>query len=102
VENAGWQLTLLIQNQGNVDDVLNRIFINGKLIDELGYNHGDTLPSKTMIATNLPDGGLSIPAGSQVNVYIWIGEESLSRGSQLTIELQKPNQLTLQRIIKLT
>mgnify|MGYP006987951462 CR=1 FL=1 len=101
VDNAGWQLALLVLNQGNGDGVLNRVYLNGDLVGELGYNHGDTLPNKTSIASSVPSDGLSIPANSHVTVYIWIGEDLYSRGTQITINLQKPNQLILQKTITL-
>ena len=101
IDDAGWQLVLLVLNQGNGDCVLDSVYLNGELVDDFGYNHGDTLSSKTSIATSIPSGGLSIPANSQKTVYIWIGENLYSRGTQLTIELQKPNQLILQKIITL-
>lgn len=101
VDNAGWQLVLLIENQGNTDNVLQRVYLNEQLIDELGYIHGDALPSGTTIATSIPSGGLTIPPNSLVTVYIWIGEALYSQGTQLTIELQKLNQLELRKTITL-
>ena len=101
VDEAGWQLVLLVQNQGNGEGKLDHVYLNGEQIEETGYNHGDTLPSKTSIATSIPSGGLIIPGNSQATVYIWIGMDRYSRGTQLTIELQKPNQLMLQKTITL-
>ena len=101
VDDAGWQLVLLVQNQGNGEGKLDRVYLNGDQVEATGYIHGDTLPSKTSIASSIPSGGLIIPGDSEATVYIWIGEARYSRGTQLTIELQKPNQLILQKTITL-
>ena len=101
VNNAGWQLVLLIENQGNRDNILQRVYLNDQLIDEVGYNHGDTLPNGTTIATSIPAGGLTVPPNSRVTAYIWIGEGLYSQGTQLTIELQKLKQLELRKTITL-
>jgi hypothetical protein len=99
IENAGWQLALLVENQGNRVDVFDKVYLNGELIEELGVIHGDRLSSRYAIGTSLPIGGLVMSPGSRFTVYIWIGDGLYTQGTELTIELQKPGQFELRKIL---
>jgi hypothetical protein len=101
VDNAGWQLALLVENEGNQEDVLDKVYLNGELIEEIGIIHGDLLSSRSAVGTSIPVGGLAISPGSRVTIYIWIGSDLYTQGTQLTIELLKPGQFELRKIIVL-
>lgn len=99
VDNASWQLALLVQNDGNVDYNLNMVYINGEAATEFGLIHGDVLSSRSVIGTSIPVDGLVISPGITETISVWIGSDRFSQGTKLIVELQKPNQLALQKTV---
>ena len=41
VDKAGWQIVLSIENFGKEEIVLDKIYVNGESIAEMGLIHGD-------------------------------------------------------------
>lgn len=101
IENAKWQIVLLIKNLGNQDYLLDKVYLNDKEITETGLMHGDKLDNDTIIGTSLSKDGDVIPPGASVNQYIWIGGGRFSEGTQIKIDLNTLNQLQLSKIITL-
>jgi hypothetical protein len=101
VDNAGWQLALHVENHGNRQYFIDKVYINGMLIEELGVIHGDSLSSNTTIGTSIPVNGLVLPPNRWMTVYIWVGSNLYTKGIRLTVELQEPGQLELREIIVL-
>ena len=100
--NAGWQIEIIVKNTGNVEAVVNRVYINGRLVDEMGLNPGDSLSSSTEMGTDIPPRGVAIPVGQSVQMHVWIGADLFSKNTQVIIELQKPNQYELMRYLVLS
>ena len=99
VDNAGWQLALHVENHGNREYFIDKVYINGMIIEELGVIHGDSLSSNATIGTSIPVNGLVLPPNNWMTVYVWIGSNLYAKGTRLTVELQEPSQLELREII---
>ena len=101
VGNAGWQVQIIVHNSGNVEAVVEKIYINERLVDEMGLSLGDSLSSSISTGTDIPRNGVTIPAGQSAQMHLWIGADLFGKGTQITIELQKPNQLELKKYLVL-
>ena len=99
VGNAGWQIEITVKNPGTVQGIVDKIFINGRLVDEIDLRPGDSLSSSTGMGTDIPRGGVAVPVGQSIQMYVWIGSDLYSIGAQVKIELQKPNQFELMRYL---
>ena len=101
IDNAEWQIALLVENQGNREVIVDKVYINGKLVEEMGLIHGELLSSSSVIGVSVPTDGLAIDPKSREVIYVWIGSDLFSSGTQMIIELQKPNQFDLKKTIVL-
>ena len=99
VDGAGWQIKLTVGNIGNQDLVLERIYVNDKLVSENGLIHGEKLSSTWVIGSSLPDIGAFIQPGRSETVYLWLGSELFRKGETLTIELQNQDQMDLKKTV---
>ena len=102
VVNAGWEIELIVRNRGNVENRVDRVYVDRIEVEEMGLSQGDILSSKTGLGTSLPDGGLVIAAGKSSSVYVWIGSEKFSPGAQVSFEVQRRNQIELKKYIVLS
>ena len=73
VVDARWRIALIVNNVGDSEAVVDKIFVNGKLVEEFGVCEGGSLSGKSVIATSVPVGGLRLPVGAKETVYLWIG-----------------------------
>ncbi len=101
VEGAGWQIVIMVENLGNVDALVDTIYVNKVPVAEKGLIHGGSLSSRLSIGTSIPLDGLVIPVGKSANIYLWIGNDKFSRGTSIEIEIQKVDSLELRKTITL-
>jgi len=102
VVDARWRIALIVNNVGDSEAVVDKIFVNGKLVEEFGVCEGGSLSSRASIATSVPVGGLRLPVGAKETVYLWIGGDVYSSGTVVNIELQRTGQVELRRTITLS
>ena len=102
VVDARWRIALIVNNVGDSEAVVDKIFVNGKLVEEFGVCEGGSLSGKSVIATSVPVGGLRLPVGAKETVYLWIGGDVYSSGTVVNIELQRTGQVELRRTITLS
>ena len=102
VVDARWRIALIVNNIGDSEVVVDKIFVNGKLVEEFGVCEGDSLSGKSSVATSIPEGGMRLPVGAKETVYLWIGGGAYSSGSVVNIELQRTGQMELLRTITLS
>jgi hypothetical protein len=102
VENARWQIAIMITSVGTESIELSYIFLNEKPADVYGLIHGDSLINGSLVGTSLPEGGLVLEAGESTNVYLWVGDKLLSSGTEIVIHFNDINSVALKRFVKLT
>ena len=102
VNEAKWQVAILLTNRGTRSIILSRVFVNGKQVDVYGLVHGDSLLDGNQVGTSISKEGLRVDPGKIYNVFIWIGNELMSSGSQIIIQFNDPNSITLMKSITLT
>ena len=100
VENAGWQIALLVNNAGTMEMMIDKIYVNNKLVEELGVTHGDSLSSASSIGISVPEGGYVVSPGVDT-IYIWVGSKTYNKGATLIIHLQQPDNLHLTKQVEL-
>lgn len=101
VIGAEFQVEILLSNRGRVSNTLSRVFVNQKEVDVYGLDHGDTLLD-AKVGTSISEEGLRVDLGKNYLVYIWIGNELMSSGSQIIIQFNDPNSITMMKSITLT
>ena len=101
VIGAEFQVEMLLSNRGTVSNKLSRVFVNQKEVDVYGLDHGDTLLG-AKVGTSISEEGLRVGPGKNNLVYIWIGYELMSSGSQIIIQFNDPNSITMMKSITLT
>lgn len=99
VENAGWKIALVVNNLGNREVLIDKVFVDSKLVDCMGVKDGDKLSNTYLIGTSIPLDGLAILPGDGATFYVWIGSTSFNKGTTITIELQKINQFNLRKAV---
>lgn len=99
VENAGWKIALIVNNLGNREVLIDKVFVDSKLVECMGVTDGDKLSNNYLIGTSIPSNGVTIPQGDGVTIFLWIGSNAFNKGTTITIELQKSNQLTLRKAV---
>jgi hypothetical protein len=102
VVDARWRVALIVNNVGDSEVIVDKIFVNGELVEEFGVCEGGSLSGKSSIATSIPEGGLRLPVGAKETVYLWIGGGAYSSGTVINIELQRTGQVELLRTITLS
>jgi len=101
VNGAEFQVEILLSNRGTASNILSRVFVNEKQVDIYGLVPGDTLLDEK-VGTNISKKGLRVDSGQNYVVYIWIGKKLFSSGSQIIIQFNDPNSITLMKSIILT
>ena len=102
VNEAQFQVEILLTNRGTVSMTLSRVYLNEKQVDVYGLVHGDSLLDGNQVGTSISKEGLRVDPGTIYKVYIWIGNELMSSGSQIIIQFNDPNSITLMKSITLT
>ena len=102
VENARWQVVVIVSNLGNRESVVDKIFVNKKLVEEIEIMQGGSISSKASIGTSIPEGGLKISPGEKATIYVWIGGECYTSGTIINIDVQRIDQLELRRTLELS
>ena len=100
VNGAEFQVEILLSNRGAVSNTLSRVFVNEKQVDVYGLVHGDTLLDEK-VGTSISKEGLRVDSGQNYVVYIWIGKKLYSSGSQIIIQFNDPNSITMMKSITL-
>ena len=101
VENAKWQIELIINNNGNADAIVDKVYINNKLVTETGISQGGALSSKSSIGTDLPVDGLVVPKGKSVTINVWLGQDLYNLGTSILVEAQRQDVFELKKYIVL-
>ena len=102
VNDAEFQVEILLTNRGLVSTTIFRVFVNQKEVDVYGLEHGGTLLNGSHIGTSISNEGLRIDPGKNDEVYIWIGDKLFGSGSQIIIQFNDPNSITMMKSITLT
>ena len=102
VNEAKWQVEILLTNHGTGSMTLYRVYVNTKEVDVYGLVHGDSLPDGNQVGTSISKEGLRVDPGKNYKVFIWIGNKLLSSGSQIIIQFNDPNSITMMKSITLT
>ena len=100
VENARWQIVLIVENLGTADTLVDTIYVNNDPVTIQGLIHGDTLNSTLDIGTSVPYEGVIIPGGKSATFYVWIGADKFTSGTSIEVEVQK-SALELRKTVKL-
>jgi hypothetical protein len=101
VENAQWQVALIVSNSGSGSGYVTRVFVNKEDVDVYGIVHGDTLTSDSVIATSVSESGLEIASNSFDTIHLWIGVDAVEGASQITVHLNNVNELNMMKTISL-
>lgn len=101
VENAGYQIVLMVENLGKVDALVDTIYVNDNPVTEKGLIHGESLSSKLSIGTSVPEEGVVVPVGGSVTMYLWIGNDRFTKGASIEIEVQDKDSIELLKTITL-
>ena len=101
VNDAEFQVQILLTNRGVVSTILSRVYVNQKEVDIYGLDHGGTLINGSHVGTSISEQGLRIDPGKNYEVYIWIGDNMFSSGSQIIIQFNDPNSITMMKSITL-
>jgi len=101
INNARWQMSLIVANRGDQDIVVDEIYVNGLMVKEMGLIHGELLSTDYGIGTSVPKIGLLYPPGNSETIYIWIGSDLFEKGNILTVEIKSRGVTYLNRTITL-
>jgi hypothetical protein len=102
VDNARWEVSLMLRNDGKGDIVLKNVYVNRELVDEYGVSPGGSLSSKSVIGTSVPVDGVAIGSGSRLSISVWIGSDLISSGNQISLHIFNPDTLEFTRYIVLS
>lgn len=102
VNEAKWEIEITLTKHGTGSMLLSRVYVNEKQVDVYGLAQGDTLIDGNQIGTSISNQGLLVEPGNNYRVFIWIGNKLLSSGSQIIIQFNDPNSITLMKSITLT
>jgi len=102
VNEARFQVEIMLTNRGVVSTTIFRVYVNQKEVDVYGLDHGGTLLSGSHIGTSISEAGLRVDPGKSYEVYIWIGDKLFGSGSQIIIQFNDPNSITMMKSITLT
>ena len=100
MENAGWQIALIVDNLGNRDMLIDKVYVNGELVEEMGLVHWGRLSSTESIGTSLVEGGAVLSPGS-MTFHVWVGEDLYHTGSFVTVEVQQRDVFRLRKVVTL-
>ena len=102
VNDAEFQVHIMLTNRGAVSTILSRVFVNQKEVDVYGLDHGGTLLDGGHVGTSISEAGLRVDPGKSNEVNIWIGDKMFSSGSQIIIQFNDSNSITMMKSITLT
>ena len=102
VDNARWEVSLMLRNDGKGDVVLKKVYVNRELVDEYGVSPGGSLSGKSVIGTSVPVDGVVIGSGSRLSISVWIGSDLFSSGNQISLHIFNPDTLEYTRYIVLS
>jgi hypothetical protein len=102
VDNAGWEVSLTLRNDGKGDVLLKKVYVNRKLVDEYGVSPGGSLSGRSVIGTSVPVDGIVIVPGSRLSISVWVGSDLFGGGSQISLHIFDPNTLEYTRYITLS
>ena len=102
VENAGWQISVVVSNHGTRSIGIYQVYVNKEEVDMYGLVHGDVLSDGKKIGVSVPSTSLNVEPSETQTIYIWIGNELFSPGTQVVINFNDPNSLTLMKTVTLT
>jgi hypothetical protein len=102
VENAGWQISILVANHGTRELRIHQVYLNMNEVDLYGLVHGDSLPDSRKTGTSVSKDGLILRPGETRNLFVWVGDELFTHGTQVVIHFNDPNSVTLMKTITLT
>jgi hypothetical protein len=101
VENAKWQVSILVSNPGKHSLLLSHVYVNETEVNLYGLIHGDCLDDGTQLGTSIPLEGLRVEPSELYNVYIWVGDKLFNNDSQIIITFNEPSSDTLKETITL-
>ena len=99
VDNAGWQIEVMVTNNGNADAIIDKVFINSNLVPETGIIPSGALINRTSIGTDLPSDGLSLLTGTTKKFTIWLGKDRYSAGTTIIIEVNRKDSFELKKYL---
>lgn len=102
VGNAGWEVSLMLRNDGRGDVLLRKVYVNRELVDEYGVSPGGSLSGRSVVGTSVPVDGVVVGAGSRVSISVWVGSDLFSGGSQISLHVFNPYTLEYTRYITLS
>jgi len=102
VDEAAFQVEILLTNRGVVSKTISRVYVNQKEVNVYGLEHGGTLINGSHVGTSISEAGLRVDPGKSYEIYIWIGDKLFSSGSQIIIQFNDPNSITMMKSITLT
>jgi flagellin-like protein len=99
IENSRWKIVFNIINRGTEYAHISDIFINEAPIHEYGLTVDNGLMDSMNIGTSLPDDGVWLSPGEDVDVFVLIGEELFSSGTAVSLSVNLINAVEFNRII---
>ena len=102
VGNAGWEVSLVLRNDGWGDVVLREVYVNRVPVDEYGVSPGGSLSSGSVIGTSVPVDGVVIGGGSKLSISVWVGCDLFGGGSQISLHVFDPDTLEYTRYVTLS
>jgi hypothetical protein len=94
VENSNWKIVLYVINRGTEPIDLISVFVNEQEVNVYGLIHGESLMSGFLTGTSLPLTGMTLKTGEGVEIYIWIGDQLFSAGTNLVVSLNPINNVS--------
>jgi flagellin-like protein len=101
IENASWKVVLYVINRGTEPLDLINVFVNEQEVNVYGLIHGESLMSGFLTGTSLPLTGLNLRTGEGVEIYIWIGDQLFSAGTNIVVSLNPINNVTQYKTVTL-
>lgn len=99
VNNARWEIIIVLSNKGTQNIPIKDLLINKKPINEYGLMIGDSLISEVSIGTSIPKSGLTIEPGQEITEYLWVGNQLYSPGTSIEIQIENINKASIVRNI---
>ena len=101
IENARWKIAFNLVNKGTEQVQISDIFINEAQIQEYGLSIDIGLQDSKNIGTSLPDEGIWLSPGEDIDVFVLIGDELFSSGTAVSLSVNLVNVVAFSKIILL-
>jgi flagellin-like protein len=101
VENAGWEIEMLLTNKGSHNLYIKKLLVNEKPVIEYGLLHDGKLSSNKALGTSIPDEGITLIPGQSIIEYLWVGHALYSKGSSIEIQVDNINDVAIKRYVLL-